>query len=144
MRVLSLLAAAGIAAGAFEPFYIRIFTLDRSRVASMLTELPYKKLPGVRSFLLGVRARTEDGDAIALAATLHRGHWQGGYDYLYARSLYLLSGRHVLPLLDPADQPHPENLSQAKYIAAYRSDPQTPGFALVWRGDDGELLRRIK
>ncbi len=37
MRVLSLLAAAGIAAGAFEPFYIRIFTLDRSRVAAMLT-----------------------------------------------------------------------------------------------------------
>ncbi|MEA2166530.1 MAG: hypothetical protein QOK37_4657 [Thermoanaerobaculia bacterium] len=144
MRVLSLLAAAGIAAGAFEPFYVRIFNLDRSRVAAMLTELPYKKLPGLRPFLVSVRAQTKDGDVIALAAPLHRAHWQGGYDYLYARALYLLSGRQVLPLLDPADRPHLENLAKAKYIAGYRCDPQTPGFAVIWRSQDGELLRRIK
>jgi hypothetical protein len=109
----------------------------------VLTELPYRKLPGSRQFLLDVRAHTRDGDAIAIAAPLHRApRWEGGYDYLYARALYLLAGRRVVPLIDPGDRPHPENLAAATYIAAYRSQPSIPGFAVVWRGRDGVLLRR--
>src|SRR5947208_17127379 len=99
-RALALAAVVAIAAGAFEPFYLRIFTIDRARFATVLTELPYRKLPGVREFLLEVRERTKEGDAIAIAAPLHRApRWEGGYDYLYARALYLLAGRRVVPVI---------------------------------------------
>jgi hypothetical protein len=114
-------------------------------MSSMLTELPYRKLPGLRAFLLDVRAQTKEGDAIAIAAPLHRAaRWEGGYDYLYARALYLLAGRRVIPLVDPGDRPHPENVANAQWIAAYRSEPAVPNFATVWRGRDGVLLRRLR
>ncbi len=141
-RVVRLLVALAIAAGAFQPFYLRIFTLDRQRFAATLVNLPYRKLPGSRQFLLDVRARTQDGDVIALAAPLCRMHWEGDYDYLYARAVYLLSGRRVIPLLDASDRPHPESLGGATYLAAYRCDARAPGFAVIWRSADGELLRR--
>src|SRR5205807_1738938 len=53
--------AVAIAAAAFEPFYLRIFTIDRAAFRARLIELPYSKLPGSRRFLEGVRARTHDG-----------------------------------------------------------------------------------
>ena len=100
---------------------------------------------GVREFLLEVRERTKEGDAVAIAAPLHRApRWEGGYDYLYARALYLLAGRRVVPLIDPGDRPLPGNLQLADYIAAYRSEPALPGFIVVWRGRDGELLRKAR
>lgn len=108
----------------------------------MLIEMPYRKVPGVRQFLLEVRARTADGESIALAGPFER--WDGGYDYFYARSLYLLAGRRVVPLLDPADRPLPQNIGLATAIASYRSSPRPPGWTVVWRGRDGELLRRAR
>jgi len=149
--------AVAIAAGAFEPFYLRIFTTNRARFGAMLADLPYKKMPGMKQFLLEVRARTNDGDAIALAAPFHRtitsgggydfifaSKWEGGYDYIFGRALYLLAGRRVVPLLGPGDQPLPQNLQKAEFLAAYRCDPAVPGFAVVWRGRDGVLLRRVR
>jgi hypothetical protein len=56
--------------------------------------------------------------------------------------LYILSGRHILALLDPQDRPHPEKLAGADYVAAYQGEPQIPNFATVWRGPYGSLLRR--
>src|SRR5437660_928583 len=82
-RALGIVVAVAIAAAAFQPFYLRIYTTNRAGLAAALTELPYRKLPGMRQFILEVRARTRDGDAIAIAAPLHRGPLlQGGYDYL--------------------------------------------------------------
>lgn len=134
-----------IAAGAFEPLYLRIFTLDRARQAAMLTELPYRKLPGLRSFFLDVRAHTQRGDVIAVLAPLTRTHdWEGGYDYFYARALYPLAGRRVVPLLDPDNRFLAQNLAEASYVAAYHSLPRVEGFVEVWRGADGVLLRRVK
>lgn len=129
-----------ITAGAFEPFYFRILTAERARYHDMFVELPYRKAPGLRRFLQDVRARTHDGDSIAIAAPYAR--WDGGYDYCYARSLYSLAGRRVLPLLDPQDRFHPENLARVTHVAAYRSDPRTDGFAAVFRSADGVLLQR--
>jgi hypothetical protein len=134
-------AAIAIAAGAFEPFYLKIFTLDRARFAAGLIELPYRKLPGLRQFLLDVRTHTTKGDVIAVYAPLPQ--WDNGYDYYYARTLYILAGRRVLPLLDPQNRPQPQNVARAMYIACYHAVPQTSGFEVVWRSRDGALLRRV-
>jgi len=137
--------ALAIAIGAFEPFYLRIFTLDRTRQAALLTELPYRKLPGLRQFLLDVRARTQKGAVIAMFAPLTRTReWEGGYDYLYGRALYPLAGRRVVPLLDPENRFQPQNLAEADYVAAYHAGPQIEGFVEVWRGPSGVLLRRAR
>jgi hypothetical protein len=134
-----------IAAGAFEPFYLRIFTTNRAWQATMLTELPYRKLPGLRQFLLDVRERTPRGSVIAVAAPLTRTHdWEGGYDYIYARALYPLAGRRVVPVLDPDNRFLAQNLAEANYVAAYHSAPRVDGFVEVWRGRDGVLLRRAR
>jgi len=90
--------------------------------------------------MLQVRALTKPGDVIAIAAPFPK--WDQGYRYLYTRSLYPLTGRVVVPLLDEQDRPRPENLSRADVIAAYRCLPVVPGFAVVWRGRNGVLLRR--
>jgi hypothetical protein len=68
--------------------------------------------------------------------------WDGGYEYYYARSLYPLAGRRVVPLLGADDAAHPENLRQADVVMAFRGAPQLDGFAVVWRGANGSLLRR--
>jgi hypothetical protein len=102
--------------------------------------LPYQKLPGSRELMLEVRARTKPGDVIAIAAPFTK--WEQGYRYLYMRSLYPLTGRVVLPLIDEQDRAHPENFARANVIAGYRCEPRVPGFTIVWRGRDGVLLRR--
>jgi hypothetical protein len=104
--------------------------------------LPYQKLPGSRELMLQVRALTKPGDVIAIAAPFPK--WDQGYAYLYTRALYPLTGREVVPLLDDRNRPRPENLARANVIAAYRCEPQVRGFAIVWRGRDGMLLRRSR
>lgn len=109
-------------------------------MAANLVALPYQKLPGSREFLLDVRARTRYGDVIGIAAPFPK--WEQGFRYLYTRSLYPLAGNVVLPLLDEHDRLRVDNLARANVVAAYRCDPQLHGFAVVWRGRDGVLLRR--
>jgi hypothetical protein len=143
LRVPAFLASALIAATLFEPFYLRIFTADRRQLSATLTELPYRKLPGLRLFLDQIRARTQRGEVIAIYAPFRRSPtWDGGYDYIFERSLYRLAGRNVVPLIDVNNHPQPENLRQATFAAAYRSSPSFSGFAIVWNGRDGILLRR--
>jgi hypothetical protein len=91
--------------------------------------------------MLEVRARTKPGDVIAIAAPLPK--WDQGYSYLYTRALYPLTGRAVLPLIDDHDRPRADNLDRANVVAAYRCEPRLAGFAVVWRGRDGVLLRRM-
>jgi hypothetical protein len=144
-RALGIAVAVAIAAAAFQPFYLRIYTTNRAGLATALTELPYRKLPGMRQFLIDVRARTRDGDTIAIAAPLHRAPlWQGGYDYLFQRSRYLLAGRLVVPLRGEDDRPRPENLTTATHIACFHCTSTAPGFVEIWRGRDGALLRRAR
>jgi hypothetical protein len=104
--------------------------------------LPYQKLPGSRELMLQVRALTKPGDVIAIAAPFAK--WERGYAYLYTRALYPLTGREVVPLRDDHDRPRIDNLARANVIAAYRCEPQAPGFAIIWRGRDGMLLRRTR
>ncbi len=122
-----------MAAGAFEPFYLRIFVADRALMAQREIELPYRKLPGSRRFLLDVRARTRPGEVIAIAGPFPESY--AGYEYLYSRSFYPLAGRVVVPISEVA---------KADVIASYRAAPNVPDFAEVWRGPDGVLLRRTR
>lgn len=140
LRRLAIIAAALIAIGGFEQFYFRVFFFDRAKTGAMLTELPFRKTPRLRNFYSDVRERTQSGDAIAISSPYTT--WDGGYEYVYVRSLYTLAGRHVFTLLDPRDRPHPENLAKVEFVAAYRSEPKIPNFVTVWRGPDGTLLRR--
>ena len=145
-RIAALGAVILIAASSFEPFYLRIFAMNRRQFSATLTELPYRKLPGLRRFLLDVRAHTNRGDAVALYASglHHAARWEGGYDYLRERAMYPLAGRRVISLVDDDDRLRLERLSDATCIAAYRSLPSVPGFVVVWRGPDGCLLRRVR
>jgi hypothetical protein len=131
-----------IAAGAFEPFYLRIFVLDRTKIRAAEIELPYHKLAGSRAFLAEVRARTQRGEVVAIAAPFAT--WDGGYEYLYARSLYPLAGRLVLPLMNERSEPRRDSLTRANVVAAYHSEPKIDGFSVVWRGPDGVLMRRAR
>jgi hypothetical protein len=136
-RALGIVVAVAIAAAAFQPFYLRIYTTNRAGLAAALTELPYRKLPGMRQFMLDVRARTRDGDAIGIAAPLPRTPARdSAYDYLFRRGRYLLGGRRVVPL--------PENLAMATHIACFHCTSTAPGFVEIWRGRDGALLRRAR
>ncbi len=139
-RAVSMIAAVLIALGAFQAFYLQIFIIDRSALGATLTELPYRRLPGLRRFLLEVRARTSPGDVVAIDAGLPS--WERGYEYCYGRATYLLAGRLVLPLRDRVDRRLSENLAQATHVASYRSQVLPPGFSPVWRSADGVLLRR--
>jgi hypothetical protein len=137
-RWLGFAAVALLAAGTFEPFYLRIFLADRPRLGNSLRELPYTKAPGLRRFCAEVAARTPPGSRIAIAAQWTE--WDAGYEYVYARALYPLAGREVLALTGP----HPSAPDAADFIAAYRTSPAIPGFAVVWRSADGALLRRTR
>ena len=117
-----------IAAGAFEPFYLRIFTVDRARLRASLIELPYRKLPGLRQLLVATRARTRDGDTVAVVTPFS---WDEGAEYVYARSLYTLAGRRVQ-----------RTVGDAEWISAYGAVPAAAGFDVVWRGAHGAILRR--
>lgn len=153
-RVFGIAIAIAIAAGAFEPFYLRMFAMNRAGMRARLTALPYTKLPGSRQFLLGVRDRTREGDVIAIYAppvvadrvyTAPDGSRQfvidhrseGRWYYFFARSLYPLAGRRVVPL-------DPNALRGVDYVASYRSMPPLPGFTLEWESEDGTLLRRAR
>ena len=124
------MTALVIAAGAFEPFYLRIFTMDRAQFRASMTELPYRKLPGLRTLLVETRARTNDGDTIAIFTPFS---WEQGYEYAYARSLYTLAGRNVVLAKDVA---------KAQWICAYGGAPQVPGFTVVWRSPNASILAR--
>ena len=143
-RIAALGAVILIAVSSFEPFYLRIFFMNRRQYATMLTELPYRKLPGLRRFLFDIRERTNRGDAVALFAPglHHAPRWEGGYDYLRERAMYPLAGRRVISLVDDNDNVRPERLSEATCIASYRAQPTVQQFAVVWTGPDGCLLRR--
>jgi hypothetical protein len=140
-RFLAVVAFAAIVAGGIEPFYFRALTLDAPRWRAALTEMPYRKLPGYRRFLMDVDARTPIGARIAIWIPLPG--WEGAYGYGYYRAPFLLTGKQVVPLQVPfVDKPAPQNVAQADWVAAWHGAPAIPGFEFAWRSEDGVLMRR--
>ena len=99
VRLLAAFAFAAMIAGGIEPFYLRALFLDAPRWRAALTELPYRKLPGLRRFLLGVDARTPPGARIAI--WIPQPGWDGAYGYGYYRAPFFLTGKQVVPLQVP-------------------------------------------
>ena len=130
-------ALALIAAGAFEPLYIRIYRLDTPAFRTMMATRQYRMAPGLQRFYGDVRAWTKPGERIAIWPTFSK--WDEGYEYIVARAFYILSSREVLEVVRT-----PQNFSRADVIAAWHAAPDVPGFAIVQRSEDGTLLRRVR
>lgn len=135
-------ALALLAAGTFQSYWWTMFTADRAGMRSWLTELPYARTPGLRQFMLDVRERTPAGSRIAVLAPY--AEYQHGYVYVFSRSTYLLAGRTTLPLIDEHDRTLPQNLADAEYIAAFRTNAKIEGFVPIWASRTGVLLWRAR
>jgi len=125
----------------FEPLYLRIFTFDRKNMAAYHEALPYRRMAGLPLFAAEIRARTREGEAIALLSP--ETAWNG-YDHLFHRTSFLLYDRRVLPILLPGDAIRRRSLEEASAVAAWRGAPALAGFAPIWSSGDGVLYRRIR
>jgi hypothetical protein len=134
LQIAAYLVLAMLVIGGFEPYYVRIFGVDATRTRAAMTELPYRKLPGLRRLLLDVDRSTPPGAKIAIALPFR--DWEGGYGYGYYRSSFLLPGKQVVPLLPP------QNLRFADYVAVWKGRPAIDGFVPLWTTSDGTLMVR--
>ncbi len=129
--------------------------VDRVALAQTFDALPDGLWPGYRAFLVGVRAHTEPGDAIALAVPglkwdgsqtraddgPYAHAYFGGYAHAYFRASYFLAGREVLPLVLEDDRPRREHLVRAKYVALW-GQPAPRDARVAWLGAGGFLLEQ--
>lgn len=130
-RTLGLLAIAALAIGSFQSFYLRVWRQDFGALNAYLTELPYRKVPGMRTLLIEADRRTPLGARI-LFATPHK-TWDDGYTYAFRRAQYLLAGKDVIPMLGPA--------READYVVCWRCAPPR-GFRVIFRNENGTLAKR--
>ncbi|HEX6087894.1 MAG TPA: hypothetical protein VF266_25400 [Thermoanaerobaculia bacterium] len=122
-RVLALLAFAAIAVGAFQPFYLRVLGHDWRQLGAYLTELPYRKVPGLRQLCVEADRRTPVGARILFVAPVP------GYEYAFRRAQYLLAGKDVVAG------------GEADYIACLPAC-RARGFTTIWSSEKGALLKR--
>jgi hypothetical protein len=142
-RAAAAIAFAAILIGGFETYYLRVFRESPARLRPILTELPYRKMPGLRELLIGTDARTPPGASIAILVPYSA--WEGGYGYAYSRSSYLLPGKQVIPLLRLGEDTFDRaNLARADYVVCWGGVPAVAGFARVWQTTGGMLVRRSK
>jgi hypothetical protein len=122
-RAFAALALLALAAGAFQPFYLTVWRQDWRQLGAYLTELPYRKAPGLRQLCVEADRRTPAGARILFVAPV------SGYEYAFRRAQYLLAGKDVVASGD------------AEYIACLPAC-SARGFTTVWRNERGALLRR--
>ncbi len=134
MRLRAILTAAAwiaMAAGTFQPMYLRVFAADSNSIRAAYTELPYRRIPGLRKLLVDAGTRTPPGATIALWVPFRE--WDGGYGYAFRRAPFLMPDKRVVPV---------ENLNSAQYLVCWHGCPAAPGFRTAWRSADGELMCR--
>jgi len=127
-RVLPILAFLALAAGAFQPFYLTILRQDWRQLGAFLTELPYRKVPGLRQLCVEADRRTPPGARVLFIAPVN------GYEYAYRRAQYLLAGKELIPMGRAEARP--------TFVACLPSCNVPAGFTVVWRNDRGMLLRQ--
>lgn len=130
-----------VVGGGFQPEFFRIFFRDRTAISAYYEELPYRKIRGLRTFLLDVERRTAPGDSVALVVA-SAPQWDRGYYYAYQRAPYLLAGRSVLPVVDSWNRVRTDNVAAAKYLACLHCDGVPQDFEIVFRAADGILAVR--
>ena len=139
-QALAAAALAAIVATRVEPALFTLPFADRTEGARAYALLPDSQWPQYPRFLEGVRAHTQPGDTIAIVVPAAAP--RESYPYAYYRASYFLTGREVLPLLDPRTaESLAQNLLAARYIAAFGESPP-PAAEVVWRGEGGTLYRR--
>ena len=139
-RALALIIVLAIFALCIDRRLLLLLVIDRAPIASAFAGRADRLWPEYPRFLQSVRARTKNGDTVAIVVpTLE---WDSGYAYAYYRASYLLAGRVVLPVATSDGRLHPENFRAARYVAAWgRALPPTRR-PVVWQGDHGTLLGR--
>ena len=123
-RILAALALAALAAGSFQPFYLKVWRQDWRQLGAYLTELPYRKVPGLRRLCVEADRRTPPGARVLFAAPPNE-----GYEYAFRRAQYLLAGKDVVPS---------GNADTIVCLPACSAR----GFRTVWRSDQGAVLQR--
>jgi hypothetical protein len=127
-RALAGLALLAIAAGSFQPFYLKVLRQDWRQLGAYLTELPYRKVPGLRQLCVEAERRTPPHARILFVAPVD------GYEYAFRRAQYLLANRELMPNAGQA-------AARPDYIACL--PPCTAaGFTPVWRSEKAALLKR--
>lgn len=104
--------------------------------------VPDHRVPMDPRFLAEVALRTEPGQSIAIAAPTR--YWMGGYAYAYYRASYFLTGRRVIPLIDPDDSMHLDRLGEADLIAVWGTGGLRGPYEVIWSGHGGALYRRTR
>ena len=122
-RAFAAAALLALAAGSFQPFYLKVLRQDWRQLGAYLTELPYRKVPGLRQLCVEVDRRVPLGARVLFVAPAN------GYEYAFRRAQYLLAGREVVPA------------GTAEYIACIPAC-SAPGYRVAWRNEKGMLLRR--
>src|SRR5690349_4592627 len=87
---------AAVAAGAFEPLYLRIHSMNTRGMAEAYTEVPYRRIEGLHEFLLETDRRTPPEARILL--DMGERKWKRGYEYAFLRAEFVLGTKQVLPL----------------------------------------------
>lgn len=142
MRLAAGAALLLILIGGFEPFYLRIFTVNRASEEAAFSDMPFRKMTGLQTFLKGVDAHTPPHARIAIWLPFHE--WESGYGYGYYRASYLLPGKQVVPLLARGkDRLQLANLAHADYVASFDDRIDAPGFEVNWRDEYGMLLKAV-
>jgi hypothetical protein len=128
-RTLAALALVALAAGSFQAFYLKIWSEDGRALNAYLTELPYRKVPGLREVCVEADRRTPPGARILFVAPAR------GYEYAFRRAQYLLAGRELIPMVGRNDGP-------PGFVACVGRCSVPPGSAVVWQSSAGMLLKR--
>jgi len=137
-RALTILCLAAIVALCVDARLLRLPFSDRKPLAQALDGFYDRQWPQYPRFLQDVRAHTQPGDTIAIIVPAMG--WDDGYSYAFYRASYYLTGREVLPLVTPQNGRLPQNLRDAKYVAAFGVTLRLPA-EVVWKGERGALLR---
>lgn len=134
MRLRAVITAAAfvaIAIGSFQPMYLRIFAMNGDGLRAAYTELPYRRIPGLRKLLVDASARMPSGATVALWVPFRE--WEGGYGYAFRRAPFLMPDKRVVPI---------DRVNDAQYLVCWHGCPRVIGFATIWRSPEGELMRR--
>ncbi|HTS85344.1 MAG TPA: hypothetical protein VMG61_09575 [Usitatibacter sp.] len=138
-RALAVLAMAAVVATRIEPSYFTLPFVDRAQLVHALVPPPDSAWPQYPRFLEGVRERTARGDSIAIV--IPDAAPREMYPLAYYRASYFLSGREVLPVIEPrSGEAIASNLGAARFVAAFGDVPAAG--ELVWKGEGGALYRR--
>jgi hypothetical protein len=127
-----------------EPQLLQMPFVSRRILSVVLYRWPETQMPGdwlrFPRFLEEVRARTKEGDKIAVIIPTMK--WDDGYSYAYYRASYYLAGRDVLPLLNPENQSLMDNFYAAQYVIVWHRPVHPRMGTVVWEGEGGALVKR--